>query len=387
MTGRAYSRLTTPREICYDATTPAPASYLAALLDASLNHGIPARRPLGQMWSWAGRRGLPTSTLTVLLRLLPRRESPRTDALLQRVGAAWSTFAHEGRRLPRHAPELHALEVQRSAARTTFVFGEGTFPLLVLKEPHSGHSGTSLEVAVLKGVRALDIGPRVLGDFPDFALQEGLPGLPLKVLPVRRSNAGRLQWRKDCDQLVVALSRLAVASARRSQAPGGLLNNMEKACEYPLISPLRDLVNAARRDLQGLGISVVQHRDLSPQNWLVDDGRFAGLVDWELAVLDGVPGFDALHAAVALFEHGVGLHRWSGLEVTTCFEIAWQSAPLFVGARMAMRETARAAGVEEHLMDSLEIAYFARRLGRSLSSDVYHLHPSTLARMLSVVCG
>jgi hypothetical protein len=278
------------------------------------------------------------------------------------------------------------LEVQRSAARTTFVFGEGTFPLLVLKEPHAGHSGTSLEAAVLEGVRALDIGPRVLGEFPDFALQEGLPGLPLRVLPVRRSNAGRLRWQKDFDQLVVALSRLAVAS-RRSQAPGGLLNNVEKACEYPFTSPRRDLVNAARRDLRGLGISVVQHRDLSPQNWLVNDGHFAGLVDWELAALDGVPGFDALHAAVALFEHGVGLHRWSGLEVTTCFEIAWRSAPLFVGARMAMRETARAAGVEERLMDSLEVAYFARRLGRSLSSTVYHLHPSTLANMLSVVCG
>jgi len=94
------------------------------------------------------------------------------------------------------------------------------------------------------------------------------------------------------------------------------------------------------------------------------------------------------HAAVALLEHGVGLRRWSETAVTDAFRTAWNSAPLFIGARRAAREAAEAAGVPNAFVDSLEIAFFARRLGRRITGAAGHgLGRQAAADMLAVACA
>ncbi len=132
----------------------------------------------------------------------------------------------------------------------------------------------------------------------------------------------------------------------------------------------------------------LQHRDLSAQNWLVDGSSFVGIVDWETADLGGVPGHDALQAAVALLEHGVALRRWSQDEVVRTFRQAWPDEPIFSLARTWHRECVRAATGSDRLADPLVIAFFARRLGRRISGGGPEtLSVSTLAAMLEVVTG
>jgi hypothetical protein len=112
------------------------------------------------------------------------------------------------------------------------------------------------------------------------------------------------------------------------------------------------------------------------------------LVDWELAQARGVPGFDILNFAVAYLEHSLGLKRWSEHAALESFKAAWDSSTFMKGARESARAAAAAIEVPDGHQDSLEVAFFARRLGRRLARPGgYGTGPETAAKMLEHVCA
>lgn len=364
---RRWATTTFPRTATLDTARPEPADYLAGMLRQALRHGMPARRKGGPVLAWIGRRGLPTAPISAGLRRLPERPAPALDLLLERVASAWPELAAASRWLPSHPPPLTALAVQRSAARTVFVFG-GRHPLIVVKQPLGDRTGVDREAAALRAAQAADVAPRLLGHLDGATVQEGLVGAPLPVPPVRASAARSLERSPGFGDLGAALARLAAATAGERDLGPRLFGPLEAALRSGLLSPQAErLLRAALSDLDRLAVSVLQHSDLSAQNWLVGDDGFAGLVDWEIAASAGVPGFDALHAGVSVLEHGVGLVRWSEDRVVEAFGSAWVSSGLFDGVRDAFRVSALAADVPEPLLEPLQLAFFGRRLGNRLA--------------------
>lgn len=392
---RRWVTTTFPRAATFDTVSPEPADYLAGMLCQALRHGMPARRRGGPLLAWMGRWGLPRAPLAAGLRRLPARPAPALDLLLERVGAAWPELAAASRGLPSNPPPLTALAVQRSAARTVFVFG-GRRLLMVVKQPGDERAGVEREASALRAAAAADIAPRLLGYVDRAPVQEGLLGAPLLVPPVRPSEAHALERCQAFDGLGAALARLAATTAGQRDLRPQLFGPLEAALSSGALSAHAErLLRAARRDLGRLELSVLQHRDLSAQNWLVADGGFVGLVDWETAMPAGVPGFDALHAGVSVLEHGVGLVRWSEDRVVRAFGSAWRASGLFEGVRAAFRASALAAEVPERLLDPLQLAFFGRRLGRRLAphavtdgapSAFAAPSPFTHAAAVEVVC-
>lgn len=369
MSDRRWVSTSFPRRAALDAARPEPADYLAGQLRQALRHGMPAARRGGALLAWVGRRGLPTPPIAAVLRRLPSRPQPELDAVLGGVERAWPELAARSDRLPAAPPWLTALAVQRSAAWTVFVFGGGPHPLLVVKQPGGSGKGVAAEAAALRAVEPAGVAPRALGEVSGAAVQEGLPGVPLLVEPVTPDRAAGLTRSAALDELAAALARLATVTAHRADLGAQLHDPVDRALAAGVLSSAaQQRVTAARAALAGLDLSVLQHGDLSAQNWLADGSRFVGLVDWETAVPDGVPGFDVLHAASSLLEHGVGLVRWSEARVEASFASAWESSARMAGAREGFREAASAGGVPEALLDPLELAFFARRLGRRLAS-------------------
>lgn len=386
--GRRYAHLRHPRRATYDVTRPQPAAFLARLMGQALNHGLPSRERGASVRAALGRRNLPTGPLAAVLRARPRHASVTTDALVRRLLDHWQVLAAASTRLPATPPLLSVLTLERSSASTSFVFGDDPLPLLLVKAPRPGNEGVDQERRFLELVAAADVAPRLLGELPGPAyVQEGLPGAVVRVDPVTPGDAHLMPWRRRDDELVAGLARLAETTAGAGTLQHQLLRPLDRALDAELPERVRRLVRAARDDLGRTSVTVVQHKDLSAQNWLVDGERLVGFVDWEFAVADGVPGFDALHVAVATLEHGVGLTRWSDDNVVDAFRAAWDHSPLFAGARAAVGTTSAAAGVEG-LTEQLTVAHFARRLGRRLEgSGPEGMSIPTLTAMLLTVAG
>ena len=388
MTGGRYVKMSGSRQFTFTADSDQPARFLAALLASVLNHGMPARRRGGRVLAALGRRELPSDALARVLRLRRSSPDPGIDMVLELVESEWDRLAQRAPRLPdRPPPRLSALQMERSAARTVFVFGDDLFPLLVMKQPHEDHPGALREAAALEAAEPAHVGPRHLGTIGGFHVQEGLRGLPVRVHPVRPASAASVPWTRHFDELGVVLGRLGRSTAHPG-SPQGLMEGLERAAG---LSPTREVsrrVRATAELLASLDVCVLQHSDLTSQNWLVGEAGFAGLIDWELAVADGVPGFDLMQATMSWFDHGIGLTRWSDDLAVRCFRDAWASAPLFTNARRALREVAVESGVDVELAEALEIGFFARRLGGG--SDLrrkQQVPPHAMAAMLGIVCG
>jgi hypothetical protein len=87
-------------------------------------------------------------------------------------------------------------------------------------------------------------------------------------------------------------------------------------------------------------------------------------------------------------EFGLGLVRWSPDQRVRGFEAAWTTSSFCAHARRAARAAAGAAGVPDAKLDSLELAFFGRRLGRRLLGPTTDAaDPVVAARMLQVVCA
>jgi Phosphotransferase enzyme family len=365
------------------------ARFLAALANQTLRHHVPAARRLGRLWAMAGRWGLPEPALAAALALLPRRPRGDLDELLERTVACWDRLAGRSSRLPPSPPPLEALALPRAKGLTVFVFGAARHPLLVLKLP--GPGGIELldrEADALVRAEPAGVAPRSLGRIDQAWVQEGLAGAPVPVLPLTPDRSRRLRWPAPFADLMEALARLGQATARQVP-PDDARVPVQRVLEEPTVAARdRRLLAAAWRDVTRLEVSVLCHGDLKPQNWLARDGRVEGIVDWEEARPLGTPGFDAWLAMLDYVEFGVGLVRWSPDYRVDCFEAAWTASDFCARGRRAARGVAAAAGVPDAMLDSLEVAFFGRRLGRRLL--IPHADSSAAvvaARTLQVVCA
>ncbi len=381
---RRYAFVRRPRPAWVDVGSPHPARLLLDLHSHALNHGMPARRRGGPLLAWAGRRGLPVVPGAAVLRRLPAGPVPQLDRLLNEVARSWDELAACSTRIPATAPALSALAIQRASGRYVFVLADARHPVLLLK-PRPHEVQVDPEDVALSALSPTGIAPRRLPSVAGLSVQEGLPGRPLWVVA-----PGRPQWSKGYTAHYDALGAALVRVSELTACRGGLdlEHYLGLVVGHVDSSVTADVVDAARRDLRSLDTVSLQHRDLSAQNWLVDGSSFVGIVDWETADPGGVPGHDALQAAVALLEHGVALRRWSQHEVVRVFRQAWPDEPLFASARTWHRECVRASTGSDRLADQLVIAFFARRLGRRISGGGPEtLSVATLTAMLEIVTG
>lgn len=375
---RLYAHPPRTRGAAVAVDSPWPARFLAAQVTQSLRHGLPASSRVGPLKALVARQQLPAGPLAAALQRPSRKPRPDLDALL--------TAACETLDLPAGAS---LLAVQRSAALTAFVFVDSVSPVVVLKIPAQGDDRVDREVAALDAAAPAGVTPKSLGRVGDARAQEGLPGGPLPVIPLRVSDAAGVVW--DHRLQAVADGLAAIAAATRTDTHphevGGEL--FDAAVSSP------DLSDSARRALQhastrlsSLSTAVLKHSDTSAHNCLFDGDRLAGLIDWEMANPEGAPAFDILTTAVSYLEHGIGLRRWSEEIVVSSFRAAWLRAPLFAGAREAARASTLALGLEDADYEALEIACFARRLGRRVAQpERFATGAATAARMLEVVCA
>jgi hypothetical protein len=384
----SYARVRAPRPTVFDASSPVPARYLARLLDAELNHGMPAQRRLGRVLSAAGRRRLPTRLMGQLVRVRRRRPRPDLDDLLGQVAAAWPDLAARTDRLPATAPLLGCALVERSAVDMVFVFGEGELPLLVLKRALGERSlaGLQRERAALVALAGHGLAPLHLGEVGGHWVQEALPGLPLRLSPVRPGNAPTLLRPAPFADLDRALEGIAALTARPGPPPETLVALLGRAAAHPLSPTAGRAVASAIVERERLGVTVLQHQDVSAQNWIVDGQQLSGLIDWETCSPTGTPGIDSVEAAVSVLEHGIALERWSDELVVEVFGPAWESSAYFEGTREATARAVQAAGLAAGLAEPFTVAYFAGRLGRKLAEPASQsLGAGALAAMLETV--
>jgi hypothetical protein len=384
-----YAELGMPWPATIGMRSGRAARFLAALANQTLRHHVPAARRPGRLWAMAGRRGLPEPALAAAVRLLPRHARGDLDELLERTAGGWDRLAARSSRLPTSPPPLEALALPRATGLTVFVFGRAPHPLLVLKLPRARGAGMlDREAAALVRAEPAGVAPRSLGRIGEARVQEGLAGAPVPVRPLTPERARRLGWPEPFTGLMEALARLGAATARRVR-PDDAEVPVQRVLAEPTVAPRdRRLLAAAWRDVARLGVSVLCHGDLKPQNWLALEGRVQGVVDWEEARSLGTPGLDAWHAMLDYVEFGVGLVRWSPDHRVACFEAAWTVSDFCAGGRRAARTVAAAAGVPDAMLDSLELVFFGRRLGRRLLIP----HPDgaaavVAARMFHVVCA
>lgn len=378
----SYRRLSFPWTAVFSADARAPARLLAELLQQTLRYGMPGTRRGGRLLALLARRPPPRSLIERTFAVLPRSPHMDVDRLLAEAADAW------GRLLPgQDRPErLTALALERSSALTVFVFAaEAGEPSLVMKAPRGG-GAAEREAAALEAAAPAAVAPRFLGRTSSAFVQSFCGGEPLRVEPITRDDAAGLRWDNRHQQVADALTRLAEVTANPASPPA-LEEPVAAAARAGLPESVGRVLEEARA-AAARWPSVLQHGDMAPQNCLFDGHRFSGLVDWELSDERGTPGFDVLTAAISYLEHGLALGRWSQELVVDTFAAAWRGSQHMAAARAAAAHAASRAGVRGPDLPSVEVLFFARRLGRRLvRPDRYATTASTAARMLEVACA
>lgn len=372
-----------------DTSTPGPSAHYAALVNQGLREGLPAARPAGAVWAAVARRGLPEQLLARAVGRFPRVLDHELDGLRAALARRWTAFAELAPGLPREPPAtLALLALERSAGRVVFAFGPGPAPLLVVKIGRAGHRGAEREAAALAEAAGVGIAPRDLGELDGALVQEALPGRPVRVAPLRQASAGLAAWPDALEQVTGALARLAAATRKEGRAEELDLPVDMALAPGLLGDPARRRLSLAWERLGDLRTAVLRHGDTSAQNCLFLDGQLRGLVDWEDAWPLALPGFDALNAALAYQEHGVGLVRWSQEAVVESFRESWRSSTFWEAGREAGAAAARAGGVPEDLLADLLVAFFGHRVIERLQEPgVLPTTAVTTARMLDIVCA
>jgi hypothetical protein len=361
-----YVRVRGPMPATRTAGAAPPREFLAGLVEQQLRYRHPAGRRFGAAVAAAARRDLPGPARRGLT-AGTRSQRPDLDRLQAQLAAGWAGLAGRARELPTDPGPLSLLELRRRSARTVLVFGTGPDPLVVAKLP-GDPDVLATEERLLARLVPSGVAPRPLGRQGEAVVQEGIPGRPPALVPVRVDDAAGLDWPADHGLLMRGLADLASVTAADGSA-AELGEPLTQALAHPLLdAPTRAAVRSARDRLAGLDRVVVRHGDLSGQNWLVAGDRLGGVVDWETGIGEGAPGLDAWHAALSWFEQGVGLARWSPGSVVGAFTRAWRRSPYFAAARSAARTVAAAGGADPACSDALELAFFARRLGRRMSA-------------------
>ncbi len=350
---------------------------------------MPARRRFGTVLAVAGRRGIPERLVASGLARFPKVADRRLDDLLDALSGRWDDLRSRSPRLPAAPPMLTALALDRSAGLTVFVFGDDPAPLLVAKLSAGTVERIEAEVRALRAAEGAAIAPLDLGKVGGAFVQEGLGGAPLRVAPLTPARAESLPWTDEHEELCAALVRLATSTASAFRPPT-LAGRVEAALAYDgLDAGARRSLAAAWRDVRDLEVSVLRHCDASAQNCLYSGRRLTGIVDWELAEIHGAPGFDVYNSALSYIEHGLGLVEWSQELAVEALERSWGAAPFWERARAAARDSARAAGIPDDRLDSLELVFFGSRIGdRLLMPEVKRgTDIATSVRMCEIVAA
>jgi hypothetical protein len=361
-----YATLRRPWNVTLDARSRAARRFFLRIAADNLNHGFPAARSHPLIWKLLAANAPRAHLLGPLLRMLPRRRRPELDDLLDELSGLWDRLAQGSARLPAAPPPLHAVAMERRAGRTVIVLGDSPTPLLVAKLPRAQPRKVDHESRALSRAAPAGVSPRFLLTIGDARVQEALEGAPQRLPPLSLESAPRLEWPAHLDQLTEALSRLARETLEK-RPPSELRVPIERAlADAPINSVSRRLLSAAWHDVSRLPASVLRHGDTSPQNCLYSGGRLVGLIDWESAVFEGAPGFDALNAALAYLYCSLGLVAWSDDVAAEGFAAAWRESPFGRQAEASFTRLATDCGVPERWLESLEIAFFGLGLGRRL---------------------
>lgn len=386
MTLRRYAQLRTPWRAAVDTTTPHPAAFYAALVTQAFRYGLPAARTGGFLLAPLARNdAIPRRALARVLGAAPKRPRPDVDGVVEAVRSGWGELRTR-LDLPDVPPPLSALALDRSAALTVFLFGDGPDPLCVAKLPPPGDPRVAAEAAALDEVEAARVGPRHAATLGNVFVQEALRGEPLRVQPLTPHTAASLGWSEEHDQLGAAFERLATVTAR-DEPPDELVDPIEAVLGDGRFEAQKRVV-AALGNVTALRRSVYRHGDTSAHNCMFEGARFTGLVDWELAKARGAPGFDVWNAGLSFVEHGVGLVRWSRARVLETVTSIWFSSEFGRNLARAAERSCTAAGVPESVVPDLEVLFFARRLGRRIQRpDAYATGAETARLMLERVCA
>jgi aminoglycoside phosphotransferase (APT) family kinase protein len=369
-------------------STPGPALFFSSLLHFAFTYSVPVGGPTAAVRRALGRRPPPESFLRSALRLAPRCERPDLDVLALDLFAAWPRLVGEQGSPPVPDPAtIDLLALERRSALTVFVFTGDDQPVLVAKLPRGEAGGPAAEAEALQAARGLAGAPRYLGRCRDAYVQEMVRGAPLPVEPLRPGQASDIRWDECHAQLAEGLRALTVAARTPGSPQETHPARVSDAVRYPGLAPAtRAAVLAAADAVEALPVSVLKHGDLSPQNCLFEGSRFAGIVDWESAILRGTPGYDLLNAGVALLEHRLALYGSAPSEFQDAIVRAWSDSEYFAALRACIASEIRALDIDMSIVPAIEISFFARRLGHRLAEpERYFLGVEGAAGILEAV--
>lgn len=369
-----YVKTFSPWKTTIDTHTRHPADYLARLVDESLRLRMPTSGKKQHLHRILARTGMPRFVFSTR-RWIGSRQDPELDELRREL--ARSGFGPEG--------DTSLLVIHKKKSRLIFGFGDAPEPCYVAKVPLDEVDAIDNEVQILKELDGTGIAPRFLGSAGGARVQEAIHGNHIDIDPITTETAGLVTWPQPLARLASTLESLGEITAQDG-SPDRALELIEAGLQG---APARDAdtLATAAESIRRSGRSVLQHGDLSPQNYLLDSRGSVGLVDWELADRHGMAGFDILNAALAVFELGVGKSQWSVSAAVGCFRKAWADSEFWHSARAAVEDCATAAGMGADGSQHIPVAFFARRLGRRLTRpDVSPDETRLAAEMLSVVC-
>jgi hypothetical protein len=159
------------------------------------------------------------------------------------------------------------------------------------------------EVAILKAVEGLDLGPRV--EVPRAIALASADGLALAVesCVIGAPFPTRVRVRSEPPALglaVESLTRMAVAT-RAAASPSAIRDALEGIVDrcarlYAMAPEERAFLDAQVERLAAVGSpTVLMHGDPGTWNLLVTADSGLGILDWEAAELDGLPLWDLFH--------------------------------------------------------------------------------------------
>jgi hypothetical protein len=198
-------------------------------------------------------------------------------------------------------------------------------PTVAVKMPRlpGMHHGLAREWSVLTRLGELDVPalpgiPCVLGyrngGGPAYLVLTALPGTPLLSL-LRSDTAGRFAGSGSAWLTTFALRTIRLE--HRHTADDEIERSLTAfdSMLAPSLGPrVSEVCRLVRDRLVGLP-TVAEHRDFAPWNLVVADDGTLGVVDWESAILHGVPGCDLIYYLLHLF-HLASPSSSSGLIAT-----------------------------------------------------------------------